>query len=152
MEEVKEKTPQEQLNYFCDNCWTVDSPQLLYQALRESFISDLPKEKYAEMIPKLVAARKHYRDLVFLAEDLFKLLTPEEQKQIKFNGYSPDSLDEKVIAITTAEYLWRKSHNHPCKLYHQGGFCRPASVEDFLAVEAIMEMLMLSDSSALIMA
>ncbi len=152
MEEVKEKTPQEQLDYFCANCWTVDDPHLLYQALRESFISDLPKEKYAEMIPKLVGARKYYRDLVFLAEDLFKLLTADEQKQIKFNGYSPDSLDEKVIAITTAEYLWRKNHNQPCKLYHKGGFERPVYVEDFQAVEAIMEMLMLSDSSALIMA
>lgn len=146
------KTPQEQLDYFCANCWTVDDPHLLYQALRRSFISDLPREKYAEMIPKLVDARKHYRGLVFLAEDLFKRLTPEEQKQIKFKGYSPTSLNEKEIAITTAEYLWRKSHNQPCKLYHKGGFSRPASVEDFQAVEAIMEMLMQSDSSSLIMA
>lgn len=143
------KTPQEQLDYFCANCWTLDSPQLLYRALWESFIFHLPKEKYAEMIPKLVNARKHYRNLVFLAENLFKRLTADEQKKINFNGYSPTSLNEKEIAITTAEYLWLKSHNQPCKLYHKGGFSRPASIEDFLAVEAITEMLMLSDSSAL---
>lgn len=146
------KTPQEQLEYFRKHCWTVDNPRLLYQTLWESFIFHLSKEKYAEMIPKLVDARGDYRNLVFLAENLFKRLTADEQKQIKFTGYCPDRLDEKEIAITTAEYLWRKSHNQPCKCYHKGGFSRPASIEDFLAIEAITEMLMLSDSSSLIMA
>ena len=107
MEETKEKTPEEQLEYFCAHCWECGAPKVLYQALWESYIFHLPKEKYQEMIPKLVDAGKHYPNLVFLAENLFDRLNEEERKQLKFNS-PPWTYDERFIDITEAEYKWRK--------------------------------------------
>lgn len=172
MEETQEKTPEEQLDYFCSHCWDNEyAPKIMFQALWESFIFHLSHDEMKKIIPQLVAKSKHYPQMIYLAENLFKRLTEEDQKQLDI--YPVDwTSDDRYTVITKAEYALRKQSCLPCKCVKlplpenvpfeqfpevledtpDAILIRPSDFVDFLCFQKVTEMMLQSNSEHLVLA
>ena len=117
--------------------------------LLKKFVATLPQQESKALIPKLINLSQNYPRLILLAEELFNALDDKEKESIRIPMIYW-TRDDHYTSISENEYRHRKAYGKPAWI-NNNDYQRPAQAFDFICYQKVLDMIVKSQSEALIL-
>lgn len=117
--------------------------------LLKEFVATLPQQESKALIPKLINLSQNYPRLILLAEELFNALDDKEKESITIPMIYW-TRDDHYTSISENEYRHRKAYGRPAWV-NNNDYQRPAQAFDFICYQKVLDMIVKSQSEALIL-
>lgn len=137
------------ITYFCNISWWLEHEQIECFSLLKKFVTSLPRQETAELIPKLINLSQNYPRLVLLAEELFNALDDKIKESISIPMIYW-TIDDNYTSISENEYRYRQAYEKPVWIANND-YRRPSHALDMICYQKVLDMIVKSKSKALIL-